>query len=93
VYLLFSCGLQIPARRAAASGLEVSPASPEVLSEIVDAGFHKVEPIHRPAAIANILRLIAVTLEIAETQGDKMLHEGNVMAARDKLCPIYPFGK
>jgi hypothetical protein len=78
---------------AALAGLEVSPNSPELLIQIVDAGFDKVEVNRRPTAVANTLRLIAVSLEIAEARGDKMLHEDNVTGAQAKVCPVYPFGK
>jgi len=78
---------------AALAGLEVSPQSPEQLILIVDQGFDSVESERKPTAVASVLRLIAMTLEVAETQGDKMLHEGNVTAAQNKICPIYPFKK
>lgn len=78
---------------AALAGLEVSPISPERLIEIVDAGFDKVEPNRRPTAVANTLRLVAATLESAETRGDKTLHEEDIKAGQEKVCPIYPFGK
>jgi hypothetical protein len=76
---------------AALAGLEVSPNSPEELIVIVDEGFAMVEPSRRPTATANLLRLIAAALEIAETHGDNMLHEGSVHGAKGKICPVYPF--
>jgi hypothetical protein len=78
---------------AALAGLEVAPNSPERLADIVDEGFDRVDPNRRPTAAANTLRLIAATLERAETNGAKVLHEADVDAAQEKVCPIYPFGK
>ena len=76
---------------AALAGLEVGPASPERLVEVVEAGFKKVEEPRRPEAVANLLRLVAATIQSAQERGDKMLHEGNVDAGKDKICPVFPF--
>ena len=78
---------------AALAGLEVSPNSPEELIRIIEGGFDMVEEDRKPTAVASTLRLIAVALEIAEVRGDRMLHEGNVIDASKKVCPIYPFKK
>jgi len=75
---------------AALAAFEVSPASPEVLADLVGQGFAFAN--RRPSAVASVLKLIAATLEIAEERGDHMLHEGNVEAGKQKVCPIYPFG-
>jgi hypothetical protein len=75
---------------AALAGLEVSPDSPEHLAGIVEQGFDKVELTRRPEAVANTLRLIAATVE-SVGPGDTMLHESNVHAGHDKVCPVYPF--
>ena len=45
----------------------------------------------RPEAAANVLRLIATTLELAQDGGDTILSESNVDAAKEKVCPVYPF--
>jgi hypothetical protein len=76
---------------AALAGLEVGPNSPEHLSGIVDRGFTKVAAKRRPEAVANLLRLLAATIESAQKRGDKVLHEDNVKAGEDKVCPVYPF--
>jgi hypothetical protein len=76
---------------AALAAFEVSPASPEVLVDLVDQGFVLADK--RGRAVASLLKLIAVTLEIAEDRGDRMLHEGNVHDAKQQVCPIYPFGE
>ena len=78
---------------AALAGLEVSPQSPEQLTLIVGQGFDSVEAHRKPTAVAGLLRLIAMALEGAEAKGDKVLHEGNVLDAQEKICPIYPFKK
>jgi len=78
---------------AALAGLEVSPQSPEQLVRSVDEGFDKVESNRKPTAVASTLRLIAMTLELAEAKGDKVLHEGNIIDAQAKICPVYPFKK
>jgi hypothetical protein len=78
---------------AALAGLEVGPDSPERLASIVEEGFRKVSVTRRPEAVANTLRLIAATVESAQKRGDKMLHETNVDAGQDEVCPVYPFRK
>ncbi len=78
---------------AALAGLEVSTASPEALGRLVENGFDKVDSKRHPTAIANVLRIIAVTLEMAEARGDNTLHENSVEQASEKICPIYPFGQ
>ena len=77
---------------AALAGLEVSEASPEALSVLVGIGFDRVDAKRHPSAIASVLRVIAVALEMAEARGDNKLHETSIDEARDKVCPIYPFG-
>jgi hypothetical protein len=76
---------------AALADLEVSASSPEGLIRLVEKGFDMVESKRRPTAVANTLRLIAVTLEMAEARGDNTLHEDSVDKASEKICPIYPF--
>jgi len=51
------------------SALEVGPNSPEHLSGIVDRGFTKVAAKRRPEAVANLLRLLAATIESAQKRG------------------------
>jgi hypothetical protein len=76
---------------AALAGFEVTKDSPERLSGLVEEGFGNVEVSRRPEAVANVLRLIAETLELAQRSGDTVLSESNVDAAQDSLCPVYPF--
>ena len=78
---------------AALAGLEVGPMSPEKLASIVEDGFSKVSKTRRPEATANVLRLIAATIESAQKRKDKVLHEDNVIAGQDEVCPVYPFSK
>jgi hypothetical protein len=78
---------------AALAGFEVGPNSPERLVELIEQGFDKVAPNRRAEAVANVLRLVAVTLEVAEQSGDTQLHESSVDAGKEKICPVYPFGK
>ena len=77
---------------AALAGFEVRPDSPERLADIVEQGYANVDAKRRPEAAANALRLIALTLELAQTRGDTILSEKNVAEAQKKLCPVYPFG-
>ena len=78
---------------AALAGLEVGPHSPEHLIGIVERGFTMVTANRRPEAVANLLRLLAATIESAQNRGDKMLHEDNVKAGEDEVCPVYPFNR
>lgn len=66
---------------------------PEELVLKVQGGIKKVKKERRPEAVANLLKLIAATLESAQRRGDKQLHEQNVRDGNDEICPIYPFGK
>jgi hypothetical protein len=77
---------------AALAGLEVSADSPEGLVRLVDINFSRVDPKRHPTAIASVLRVIAVALEMAEASGDYKLHEYSVDEASKNICPIYPFG-
>ncbi|AXQ29765.1 hypothetical protein D0B54_14255 [Solimonas sp. K1W22B-7] len=76
---------------ASLAGLEVSPHSPEQLVGLVDAGFGRVETERRPEAVANLLRIVAMALQLAQENKESMLHEGSVPAASEKVCPVYPF--
>jgi hypothetical protein len=76
---------------AALAGREVSPFSPERLVDIVNQGFSKVTSDRRGEAVANLLRLIAMTLELAQQSGHAMLQETDVDAAHKTICPVYPF--
>ncbi len=77
---------------ASLAGLEVGPQSPERLAELVKKGFGKVESARRPESVANVLRVIAATLDFAQESGTKMLHEGDVDGGKERVCPVYPFG-
>lgn len=78
---------------AALAGLEVGPMCPEELVSTVQRGIGRVTKERRPEAVANLLRLIAATLESAQSRGDILLHEQNVRDGSEKVCPIYPFKK
>jgi hypothetical protein len=60
---------------ASLSGLDVGAASAEALADLVSQGFDTVEFHRRPEAVANLLRVIASTLEVAQEQGQPVLHE------------------
>jgi hypothetical protein len=76
---------------AGLAGLEVGPDSPERLVEVVEPGLSKVEAARRPEAVANLLRLLAATIQSAQDRKDNMLHETNVDAGKSTVCPVYPF--
>ena len=76
---------------AALSGLSVSPDSPERLADIVYEGYYKVADNYKPKAVANLLRLIAATLDIAQENNDSTLFESTVNSAQTRVCPVYPF--
>lgn len=78
---------------AALAGFEVGPDSPERLVKLVELGFVRVKRNRKAEAVANVLRLIAMTLELAEKKKVTLLHEENVEDAKEKVCPVYPFGK
>ena len=78
---------------AALAGLGVGPMCPEELVNKVQRGIKKVKKERRPEAVANLLKVIAATLQSAQDRGDLQLHEANVREANDKVCPVYPFGK
>jgi hypothetical protein len=77
---------------ASMAGFEVGPQSPEGLAAMVDDGFGKVIPTRRPEAVANLLRVIAATLDYAQESGSTMLHETDIEGGRQRVCPVYPFG-
>jgi len=76
---------------AALASLEVNPKSPERFVELVDKGYEAVKPERRAEAAANVLLLISTTLRIAGQNEKTTLSESDVDAARDKVCPVYPF--
>jgi hypothetical protein len=76
---------------ACLAGFEVGPFSPERLVDLVNEAYTKVDESRRPEAIANLLRVIASTLEEAQNSGETRLHEHSVDAGKKKVCPVYPF--
>ena len=76
---------------ASLAGLDVSNSSPDYLGKIVYDGFERVTAERKPEAVANVLKLIAATLEAAQEANDSMLHEASVEKGSSKICPIYPF--
>lgn len=77
---------------AALAGFEVGPESPERFVKIVEEGFAKVKPNRKAEAVANVLRIVAMTLELAGKNKVTKLSESSVDAGREKVCPVYPFG-
>jgi hypothetical protein len=75
---------------AALAGREVALESPEVFATFVRDGFHKVEQSRKAEAVANLLRLLANTIE-SPMESDGKYHESNVVKGADKTCPVYPF--
>lgn len=59
--------------------------------DLVENGFDRVSEERRPEAVANVLKIIAATLEIAQENGDTALGEGSVDAGKEKICPVFPF--
>jgi hypothetical protein len=78
---------------ASLAGLEVTTESPEPLEALVEEGYAKVSAKRRPEAVANLLRLIAMAVELAQKRGDTSLHEFSIPKAKEKVCPVYPFSK
>ena len=76
---------------ASLSGLAVSPDSPERLAELTRVGFSKIVPERRPEAVANVLRVIASTLEAAQDGGEMTLDGHSIDAGLKDVCPVYPF--
>jgi hypothetical protein len=78
---------------ASLAGLEVSPQSPERFVVRVREAFERpgVQGSRRPEAVANLLRWMAATLEIAQQQGKHEISESTADAGREKVCPIFPF--
>lgn len=76
---------------ASLSGFDVSEESPNALTYLIEQSYTKVEKSRRPEAVANMLRVIAATLEAAQQNGDKRLGEGSISKGREKVCPVYPF--
>jgi hypothetical protein len=78
---------------ASMAGFEVGPDSPEGLADLVQSGFVMIKPERRPEAVANLLRVVAATLEFAQESKSTMLHEKDVEGGRERVCPVYPFGQ
>lgn len=78
---------------ASLAGLEASSHSPErfVAQVRIAIDRNKVEESRRPEAIGNLLRWIAATLDEAQSTGAKTLSESTADAAKEKVCPVYPF--
>jgi len=76
---------------ASLAGFEVGPYSPERFVELLDKVYEKVEENRQPEAVANLLRVIAATLEEAQKLHETQLHESSVDAGMKQVCPVYPF--
>tara|TARA_R110000851_G_scaffold331929_1_gene506955 strand:+ start:2442 stop:2729 length:288 start_codon:yes stop_codon:yes gene_type:complete len=78
---------------AALGGFEVNPESPEVLVELVQEGFERVNPERRAEAAANIIDVISMALRITEQNNKTIMDEQSIDDAKEKICPVYPFGR
>ena len=78
---------------AALGGFEVNPQSPELLVVLIEEGYEGVNPERRAEAAANIIDVISMTLRIGGKNHQDVLEEKTVDAAKEKVCPVYPFGK
>ena len=76
---------------ASMSGFDVSEQSPTSLSNLVEQSYSEVIESRRPEAVANLLRVIAATLEEAQKSGESRLGENSISKGRGKVCPVYPF--
>lgn len=76
---------------ASMSGFEVTDQSPSRFSDLVQEGFVKVGEKRKPEAVANMLRVIAFTLEEAQKDKLTILSESSVDKGKKKVCPVYPF--
>jgi hypothetical protein len=76
---------------ATLSGLKVSEFSPERLADIVESNYIKVNAERRPEAVAYLLRVVAASLESAQKSNSDTLHETDVAAGRQTVCPVFPF--
>jgi len=75
---------------ACLAGKEVAPDSPDELANVVRHNFKRVEEPQRREAVGNLLRLLAAVIE-SPMEPDDRYHESNVIAGREKTCPVYPF--
>ena len=78
-------------KSAALSGFDISEKSPYALTYLVEQSHSKIDGSRRPEAVANMLKLIAATLEEAQKRGDTWLGENSIDRGSEKVCPIYPF--
>jgi hypothetical protein len=76
---------------ASLAGLDVSTNSPDQLVALVNDGFHLVKEERRPEAVSNLLRIIGVALMLAQEKHELSLNDESIPAAREKVCPVYPF--
>jgi hypothetical protein len=76
---------------ASLSGLEVSEQSPERLVQMVNDGFARIKPERQPEAVANLLKVMAETLMVAQKKGITTINESTVDAGKKKVCPIFPY--
>jgi hypothetical protein len=78
---------------AGLAGLDVSSQSPERFVAVVRQAFDKpdVRDKRRPEAVANLLRWIAATLEVAQQQRISSISESTVDDGQKRVCPVYPF--
>ncbi len=91
IYEAKSLAKSIYLQSAALSGLEVSEKSPTALANLIDDAYQSIKINRQPEAVANMLKVIAATLEEAQFRGESQLGETSIRRGSNKVCPVYPF--
>ena len=78
---------------ASLAGLDVTAECPERFASLVAEAFDKpgVRDKRRPEAVANLLKWIAATLEVAQENQTLKMSESTADAGKEKICPVFPF--
>ena len=76
---------------ASMAGLEVSPYSPERFVDQVKRAFDNkaVHGRRRPEAVANLLKWMAATLEVAQQKGEGVVDVARSLAQEDPSQALY----
>ena len=81
------------------AGLDTSPQCTESFVDVVSQVFEErhyegmLEQGRRPEAVGNLLKWVAATLMVAQEKGVAEISENHVNDGRDRVCPVYPFGR
>jgi len=77
----------------AGSGLTIAPDCETLLRSFVTQGETGIIsfPDRRAQAVGNLLRFLAEMIDESQSQGLDGLHEPTFLAAKAKLCPLWPF--